>query len=107
MGRHATIGVGGSHRALRVPASPAIGERVVVRAPDAPALSGTVVDAADWRLALVLDGPCPGTAILAVEGAGDQASVSIWSYLYGSEGSEVAVRDEPRWREWLAEHAAS
>jgi uncharacterized protein YndB with AHSA1/START domain len=91
--------------ALRIPASPTISERVVVGAPDAPALSGTVVDAAPWRLALLLDGPCPGTAILAVEGSGEQTSVSIWSYLYGPDRFAAAARDEPRWQSWLAEQA--
>lgn len=93
--------------ALGIPASPAIGERVVVSASDAPELSGSVVDVAEFRLALLLDGPCPGTAILAVEGMGDQTSVSIWSYLYGPDGSVVAARDEHRWRQWLARHAPS
>lgn len=88
-------------RALGIPESPTIGERIVVSASDAPALSGTVVDAAAWRLALLLDGPCPGTAFLAAEGTG----VSIWSYLYGPDRCLVAARDEPRWRHWLAEHA--
>ena len=40
--------------ALGIPAAPTIGERVVVSASDAPALSGTVVDATEWRLALWL-----------------------------------------------------
>jgi uncharacterized protein YndB with AHSA1/START domain len=93
--------------ALRLPGSATVGERVVVSATDAPALSGTVVDAAPSRMALLLDGPCPGTAILAVEGAGEQTSVSIWSYLYGPDRSVVAAGDEPRWRHWLAEHAPS
>lgn len=93
--------------ALAIPASPTIGERVVVSASDAPALSGTVVDAAAWRLALLLDQPCPGTAFLAVEATGEQTGVSIWSYLYGPDRSDVAARDEPRWRHWLAEHATS
>ncbi|RYV53022.1 SRPBCC family protein [Pengzhenrongella frigida] len=93
--------------ALHLPASPAIGERVVVRATDTPTLSGTVVDAAGWRLALLLDGPCPGTAFLAVEGTGEQVSVSIWSYLYGPDRAVVAAREAPHWQRWLTEHAPS
>jgi uncharacterized protein YndB with AHSA1/START domain len=92
-------------RALGIPESPSVGERVVVSSPDAPELSGTVVDAASWRLALLLDRPCPGTAFLAVEGTGEQIGVSIWSYLYGPDSSEVATRDKARWQQWLVDNA--
>lgn len=92
-------------QALGIPASPRVGERLVVRSPGAPELSGTVVDAAPWRLALLLDHPRPGTAFLAVEGTGEQTAVSIWSYLYGPESSVVAARDQPRWEEWLTVNA--
>lgn len=68
---------------------------------DASKLAGTVVEVASWRLALLVDQPAPGTAILAVEGNGDQVSVSIWSYLYGADGAAAAKRDEPRWVKWL------
>jgi uncharacterized protein YndB with AHSA1/START domain len=91
--------------ALGISATPSIGERVVVRSSDAPELAGTVVDAAPWRLALLLDRPCPGTAFLAVEGTGEQTAVSIWSYLYGPDSSAVAARDKPRWQQWLADNA--
>jgi len=91
--------------ALGIPATPAVGERVEVNAPDAPALAGTVAEAAPWRIALVLDQPAPGTAILAVEGDGEQVQVSIWSYLYGTEGAAAAARDEPLWQQWLTERA--
>jgi hypothetical protein len=64
-----------------------------------------VVDVASWRLALLVDQPAPGTAILAVEGTGDQVNVSVWSYLYGAEGAAAARRDEPRWAKWLSERA--
>lgn len=91
--------------ALGIPATPAVGERVEVTASDAPTLAGTVVDAAPWRVALLLDEPAPGTAILAVEGHGDQVEVSAWSYLYGDDGATAAARDEPRWQQWLTERA--
>ena len=93
--------------ALGLPAAPAVGQRVEVDAPDAPALAGTVADAAPGRLALLLDQPSPGTAFLAVEGSGDQVEVSIWSYLYGTAAGPTAERDEPRWGQWLAERAAA
>lgn len=91
--------------ALGIPAAPAVGDHVEVAG--GPPLAGTVVDAAPWRLALVLDEPCPGTAFLAVEGDGEQVGVSVWSYLYGPGSAEVAERDEPRWSGWLAERSPS
>lgn len=92
--------------ALGIPSAPAVGERIEVSAPETPALAGTVADAAPWRLALLLDQPAPGTAFLAAEGSGEEVSVSIWSYLYGRDGFAAAQRDEPRWRQWLAERAS-
>lgn len=91
--------------ALGIPAAPAVGERIEVTGDGAPTMTGTVVDVADWRLALVLDEPAPGTAFMAVEGVGDQVGVSVWSYLYGDAGIEAVRRDEPLWWQWLAEHA--
>jgi uncharacterized protein YndB with AHSA1/START domain len=90
---------------LGVPPAPSIGERMAISAPDAPALAGTVVDVSPWRLALLLDQPAPGTAFLAVEGRGEQVAVSIWSYLYGTDGAAIAERDEPLWQHWLTERA--
>jgi uncharacterized protein YndB with AHSA1/START domain len=92
--------------ALGVPAAPTIGERIEVTG-DAPALAGTVVDAAPWRLALVLDQPVAGTAFLAAEGVGDQVGVSIWSYLYGDEGAAAVERDRGRWQAWLDARAVT
>jgi uncharacterized protein YndB with AHSA1/START domain len=92
---------------LGIASSPTIGDRIVVRAPDAPPFAGTVIDAASWRLALVLDEPCAGTAFLAVEGTGNEVGVSIWSYLYGSDRDEIVVRDKPRWNQFLTSHATS
>jgi uncharacterized protein YndB with AHSA1/START domain len=91
--------------ALGIPASPAVGDRIATAAPDAPELAGTVVDVSSWRIALLVDQPASGTAIVAVEGAGDRVSVSIWSYLYGEDGAAAARRDEPRWAQWLADRA--
>jgi uncharacterized protein YndB with AHSA1/START domain len=91
--------------ALGIPATPAVGERIEVNAADAPTLAGTVADAAPWRVALLLNQPAPGTAILAVEGHGEQVEVSVWSYLYGNDGATAAERDEPLWQRWLTERA--
>ena len=91
---------------LGLPVAPAVGERVEVAADSAPAMAGTVADVASWRLALVVDEPAPGTAILAVEGTGDQVGVSIWTYLYGPEGAAAVERDGLQWQQWLDERAA-
>ena len=91
---------------LGIPAAPAVGDRIQASADDAPLLAGTVADVGSWRLALLVDQPAPGTAIIAVEGTGDEVSVSIWSYLYGADGAAAAKRDESRWAKWLSDRAA-
>lgn len=91
--------------ALGIPRAVAIGERIKVTAPNAPAIAGAVADLAPWRLALLLDQPSPGTAFLAVEGDGEQVNVSIWCYLYGKDGAAAAERDETLWRQWLTARA--
>jgi uncharacterized protein YndB with AHSA1/START domain len=90
---------------LGFPATPTPNSKVAA-AGDSPPLSGTVMSVDSWRLALLLDAPAPGTAILACEGAGDSTSVSVWLYLYGDEASAVAAREEPRWSEWLQAYAS-
>jgi hypothetical protein len=92
--------------ALGIPARVAVGDRVVVAAPDAPPLAGVVADAQPGRLALVLDAPAPGTAFLAAEEMGDQSGVSIWQYLYGSDREQIVERDQSRWAAWLEAHGA-
>lgn len=87
--------------ALGLAAAPAVGDRVRLAAgPDGPALAGTVVDAAPWRLALLVDEPAPGTAFVAAEGEGS-CGVSVWAYLYGDDAPGLASRDKPRWQAWL------
>ena len=93
-------------RELGISPTPAIGDRVQTIG-SAPRLAGTVVDIAPWRMALLVDEPAQGTAILAVEGTGDQMGVSIWSYLYGAEGKTAAALDEARWQQWLTERATA
>lgn len=89
--------------ALGIPSEPEVGDRIEADAPGVPPLAGAVVDAAPWRTALLLDRPSPGTAFLAVEGHGEQVTVSVWSYLYGADGAISADRDEPRWQRWLSD----
>ncbi|HEY5848122.1 MAG TPA: SRPBCC domain-containing protein [Microlunatus sp.] len=93
--------------ALRLPAAPTVGERVNIASDGAPAMAGTVADVAPSRLALIVDEPAPGTALVAVEGTGDQVSVSIWSYLYGPSGVTAAELDGPRWQQWLDRRAGA
>ena len=93
-------------RLLGPPLTPEIGRRIEIVAPDSASLAGTIVDAADHRLALLLDHPAPGTAIIAAEGTGDHTGVSIWSYLYGDDAATIVERDLPRWQEWLDRHAS-
>ncbi len=88
--------------ALGISANPGLGDRISANAADAPALSGTVVDAGANRLALLLDAPATGTAIIAAEGMGETTAISIWMYLYGAGGQAAAERDEPLWTSWLA-----
>jgi uncharacterized protein YndB with AHSA1/START domain len=87
-------------------ATPSPGERVRTGG-DAPALSGTVVEAEPWRLSLLVDEPAPGTAFLAAEGDGDQVGVSVWLYLYGPEATAVAARQRSLWQEWLGGRASA
>ena len=90
---------------LGIPAAPAVGSRIQVTAPDAPPLAGTVLEAAPWRLAVLLEEPAPGTAFLAAESYGEATGVSIWSYLYGPDAGALAAELDPRWRTWLDDQA--
>lgn len=90
---------------LALSARPAVGDRVAATAPAAPPLAGEVADSGPYRMALLLDRPARGTAVLAVEGQGEAVSVSVWSWLYGTDGAAAAERDEPAWQAWLDRHA--
>ncbi len=94
--------------ALGIPSAPQVGSHVRTTATGAPVLAGRVMRSAPpSRLALVLDEPAPGTAIIAVEGHGEQMGVSVWSYLYGDDRTAIVARDEPLWSAWLAATATS
>jgi hypothetical protein len=90
---------------LRVPAAPVEGDRLDVRAADAPPLGGTVADVAPTRITLLLDSPAPGVAVIAAEAMGDVVQVSVWSYLHGATADAAAARDEPLWQAWLDTHS--
>ena len=91
--------------ALGIPSVPAVGERIEVAAPDAPALAGTVANAAPHCVALLLEQPSPGTAFVAVEMHGTATAASIWCYLYGDDAEIIAARDDSQWRQWLQDRA--
>jgi hypothetical protein len=93
--------------ALGIPVAPGIGDRIEVEAAGTPPLAGIVVDAQPYRIALLLVEPAAGTGFIAVEGRGDQVEVSIWMYLYGGDNVAVAERDDPLWRQWLADQASN
>jgi uncharacterized protein YndB with AHSA1/START domain len=93
--------------ALGIPEAPVVGERLEVGAQDAPPMAGTVAGVASARVSLLLDEPAAGTAIITVEGDGEEVGASIWLYLYGADGAAAADRDEPRWQQWLTPQATS
>jgi len=100
--------------ALGLPDAPAVGDRVDLDGgpdrdggdgTDGARLVGTVVDVAPRRLALLLDGPTPGTVVLAAEGRGAACPVSVWAYLYGPDRERRAEEFTTAWQRWLDGHA--
>ena len=90
--------------ALALPRTPVVGDRVAF-GEGAGALAGTVADAGAHRLALVLDEPAPGTAIVAAEGGSGACGISVWAYLYGDDREALAGRFYEAWTQWLGAHA--
>ncbi len=84
---------------------PKIGRRLDVVADEQTKLGGTVVDTGARCISLLIDTPAPGTAFLTSEDGGGFTMVSVWLYLYGTEGAAVAARDDVSWRAWLASRA--
>jgi uncharacterized protein YndB with AHSA1/START domain len=94
---------------LGVPADLVAGDRIATGGgtdDGVPALAGTVASRLDTErttaYVLLLDEPAPGTAFLAVEGAGDQPAASTWLYLRGPVDEAVA----PAWSAFLTGLAA-
>jgi len=90
---------------LGLASRPNVGDKVVVTASDAPALSGTVTGVTAHRLSLLVDAPAPGTGFIAVEGSGTEMSVSVWLYLYGDDAAEKSEELDAQWRVWLTNEA--
>lgn len=87
--------------ALGVPATVGVGERLQLDAGDGACLAGTVVDRGPARVALLLDRPAPGTAIVAAEGHGPGCAMSVWAYLYGDDRNALAAQLRAAWQGWL------
>lgn len=90
---------------LGISPRPSPGDRVTVSDNGLPELAGTVVEATDHRITLLVDAPASGTAFIAAEGRGESVEVSIWMYLYGQTGALAAEENDPVWRAWLADRA--
>ncbi len=92
---------------LGLAAPPAVGDRIWLEVPGGPVLAGEVVDVEGRGLALVVDEPAPGTALVgAAAQAPGATGVHVWAYLYGPEGAAAAARDGAAWAAFLAGGAA-
>jgi len=90
--------------ALGIDPELAPGDRIEVTAPEAPRLTGTVAARLRSGVAVVLDDPAPGTALLLAESHGPGLAVSVWTYLYGPQAAAIVATDGPRWANWLQSH---
>jgi len=80
------------------------GARVTARADGAPPLSGVIEGMLDTMVTLRLDEPAPGLAFVGVGGPDDETVYAILRAQYfGPEAPAIAERDEPVWRERIAE----
>lgn len=86
-------------------ADAAEGERVAATAEDAPALAGVVEEVGEHKLVLRTDTPAPSVALVSVF-ACPGVMTYFHAYLYGEGAQEVAAREQPRWRDWMAAHFA-
>lgn len=78
------------------------GERVTASGAGVPPLAGRVGWSAPGMLALVTERPTPGIALLASEGSGEHAFLSLHLYCFGDGAAAAAGELEPVWREWMA-----
>lgn len=87
---------------LGLPAAPAAGERIATAAFGVPALAGTVEQAGEHMMTLVLDAPGRGIGLIGAGGAGDQTFVTVRAQLYGPGATEIAAREQTAWKAWFA-----
>jgi len=80
------------------------GARVTARADGAPPLSGVIEGMLDTMVTLRLDEPAPGLAFVGVGGPDDETVFAILRAQFFGDGADAAAqRDEPVWRERIAE----
>lgn len=87
---------------LGVPAGPQPGEYVATAVPDAPSFAGTVEQAGEHLMTVVLDTPSRGIGLIGAGGAGDDVFVTVRAQLFGPEAAEVAAREQAAWKAWFA-----
>jgi hypothetical protein len=81
-----------------------VGERSRATAPGAPPLAGIVEAVGDARLALRIDAPAPGIAVVAAYQCGGPVMPSVQLYLYGDGAPAVVAKEEPGWRAFMERH---
>ncbi len=89
-------------RRLGVPATPRPGDRVATATPTTPVMEGTVEQAAERMMTLVLDTPARGIGLIGVGGVGDQTFVTVRAQLFGPQAAEIAAREQKSWKDWFA-----
>lgn len=75
--------------------------------PDVPAFAGVVEEASagdgQHQAIIRLERPAPGLAHLFAMPMEGSILLSFRCYLYGGEASEIAAREQPRWKSWMEE----
>jgi hypothetical protein len=69
-----------------------------------PSITGVIASVEDAWLALRLDSPAPGVAVLAAYACGGPVMASAQLYFYGEDAPAVVEREEPRWRAFMQRH---
>lgn len=87
---------------LGLPAAPQAGEKVATDAPGVPALAGTVEQAGERMMTLMLDTPARGIGLVGAGGAGDETFVTVRAQLYGQEAAQAAAHEQAAWKTWFA-----
>jgi hypothetical protein len=81
-----------------------VGDKAAASAAGAPSLAGIVESVGDARLALRIDAPAPGVAVVATYACGGPVMTSVQLFLYGDGASAVVAKEEPRWRAFMERH---
>ena len=81
-----------------------VGSKAAATAPGVPSLAGIVEAVEDVRLALRIDAPAPGIAVVAAYQCGGPVMTSVQLFLYGDGAPAVVAKEEPRWRAFMERH---